>query len=124
MCIYSVSSSLLTNYFRVSGLQDVSLGLGLNSGTSGRRDSFDRNTSAFSPSVEYARPKWPQTHQPYGALGNLSDLHLMALVTTLTMFELFSSNLCCINWAPSTEYVAQRICMWLWISEIRGQVNA
>ncbi|XP_065223237.1 maternal protein pumilio isoform X3 [Planococcus citri] len=51
------------------GLQDVSLGLGLNSNTTGRRDSFDRNTSAFSPSVEYARPKWPQTHQPYSALG-------------------------------------------------------
>lgn len=41
-------------------------GLGLGTGSSGRRDSFDRNTSAFSPSLDYGRPKWPQN---YGALG-------------------------------------------------------
>lgn len=46
---------------------DVSgTGLGLGTGSTGRRDSFDRNTSAFSPSLEYNRGKWPQS---YGALG-------------------------------------------------------
>lgn len=43
-------------------------GLALNTTSlTGRRDSFDRNTSAFSPSLEYAataRPKWAQG---YGA---------------------------------------------------------
>lgn len=33
-------------------------GLGLNTTTTARRDSFDRNTSAFSPSLDY-RQKWP-----------------------------------------------------------------
>lgn len=43
------------------------IGLGLGSGSTGRRDSFDRNTSAFSPSLDYSRAaKWPQS---YGALG-------------------------------------------------------
>jgi len=41
-------------------------GLGLSSTSSGRRDSFDRNTSAFSPSLDYGRPKWATN---YGALG-------------------------------------------------------
>ncbi|XP_025993256.1 pumilio homolog 2 isoform X5 [Solenopsis invicta] len=41
------------------------LGLGLGASSTGRRDSFDRNTSAFSPSLEYSRAKWPQS---YGAL--------------------------------------------------------
>lgn len=36
-------------------------GLGLTTSSSGRRDSFDRNTSAFSPSLEY-RPKWPASY--------------------------------------------------------------
>ncbi|TGZ42708.1 Maternal protein pumilio [Temnothorax longispinosus] len=45
-------------------LQNTGLGLGASS--TGRRDSFDRNTSAFSPSLEYSRAKWPQS---YGALG-------------------------------------------------------
>nr|XP_014279851.2 maternal protein pumilio isoform X6 [Halyomorpha halys] len=40
-------------------------GLGLGTGSSGRRDSFDRNTSAYSPSLEYGRAKWPQS---YGTL--------------------------------------------------------
>ncbi|KAI5694062.1 hypothetical protein M8J75_010153 [Diaphorina citri] len=44
-------------------------GLGLGTGSSGRRDSFDRNTSAFSPSLDYGRPKWPQN---YGALGTVT----------------------------------------------------
>ncbi|KAK7790906.1 hypothetical protein R5R35_000917 [Gryllus longicercus] len=44
-------------------------GLGLGSGGSGRRDSFDRSTSAFSPSLDYARGKWPQN---YGALGTVT----------------------------------------------------
>lgn len=35
-------------------------GLGLNT-TSGRRDSFDRNTSAFSPSLDY-RQKWTTSY--------------------------------------------------------------
>lgn len=41
-------------------------GLGLGASSTARRDSFDRNTSAFSPSLEYSRAKWPQS---YGALG-------------------------------------------------------
>ncbi|PSN46785.1 Maternal protein pumilio, partial [Blattella germanica] len=44
-------------------------GLGLSSTSSGRRDSFDRNTSAFSPSLEYGRGKWPTN---YGALGTVT----------------------------------------------------
>ncbi|XP_046669067.1 pumilio homolog 2 isoform X4 [Homalodisca vitripennis] len=44
-------------------------GLGLSTGSTGRRDSFDRNTSAFSPSLEYGRQKWPQN---YGALGTVT----------------------------------------------------
>ena len=44
-------------------------GLGLGASSTGRRDSFDRNTSAFSPSLEYSRAKWPQS---YGALGKNS----------------------------------------------------
>ncbi|XP_014244015.1 pumilio homolog 2 isoform X4 [Cimex lectularius] len=43
-------------------------GLGLGTGSTGRRDSFDRNTSAYSPSLEYGRAKWPQS---YGALGTV-----------------------------------------------------
>ncbi|XP_026825633.1 pumilio homolog 2 isoform X3 [Ooceraea biroi] len=48
-------------------LQNTGLGLGASS--TGRRDSFDRNTSAFSPSLEYSRAKWPQS---YGALGTVT----------------------------------------------------
>ncbi|KAL1513303.1 hypothetical protein ABEB36_002725 [Hypothenemus hampei] len=36
-------------------------GLGLNTTTTGRRDSFDRNTSAFSPSLDY-RQKWTTSY--------------------------------------------------------------
>ncbi|XP_068905341.1 maternal protein pumilio-like isoform X5 [Tenebrio molitor] len=36
-------------------------GLGLNTTSTGRRDSFDRNTSAFSPSLDY-RQKWPTSY--------------------------------------------------------------
>ncbi|XP_050541757.1 maternal protein pumilio-like isoform X13 [Daktulosphaira vitifoliae] len=55
------------------GMHDVNASLGLSSGNAGRRDSFDRNTSAFSPSMDYARPpKWPQ----YGALASQSPLGL------------------------------------------------
>ncbi|XP_072765352.1 maternal protein pumilio isoform X5 [Anoplolepis gracilipes] len=43
--------------------------LGLGASSTGRRDSFDRNTSAFSPSLEYSRAKWPQS---YGALGTVT----------------------------------------------------
>ncbi|KAK6633384.1 hypothetical protein RUM44_003986 [Polyplax serrata] len=42
--------------------------LGLSS-TSGRRDSFDRNISAFSPSLDYNRGKW---NTNYGALGTVT----------------------------------------------------
>ncbi|XP_012142820.1 pumilio isoform X2 [Megachile rotundata] len=45
------------------------LGLGLGASSTARRDSFDRNTSAFSPSLEYSRAKWPQS---YGALGTVT----------------------------------------------------
>lgn len=45
----------------VCNMPMFSLGLGLTSTTTGRRDSFDRNTSAFSPSLEY-RPKWPASY--------------------------------------------------------------
>ncbi|XP_067014598.1 pumilio homolog 2 isoform X2 [Anabrus simplex] len=44
-------------------------GLGLGTNNSGRRDSFDRSTSAFSPSLDYNRGKWPQN---YGALGTVT----------------------------------------------------
>lgn len=40
---------------------DNFLGLGLNTTSTGRRDSFDRNTSAFSPSLDY-RQKWPASY--------------------------------------------------------------
>ncbi|XP_023720641.1 pumilio homolog 2 isoform X2 [Cryptotermes secundus] len=50
-------------------LGSLGSGLGLSSASSGRRDSFDRNTSAFSPSLEYGRGKWPTN---YGALGTVT----------------------------------------------------
>uniref|UniRef100_A0A0C9RDH2 Pum protein n=1 Tax=Fopius arisanus TaxID=64838 RepID=A0A0C9RDH2_9HYME len=52
-----------------SPAQLQSTGLGLGASSTGRRDSFDRNTSAFSPSLEYSRGKWPQS---YGALGTVT----------------------------------------------------
>ncbi|VVC43704.1 Hypothetical protein CINCED_3A001942 [Cinara cedri] len=55
-----------------AGVHDVNVSLGLGSGNAGRRDSFDRNTSAFSPSMDYARHKWPQ----YGTLASQSPLGL------------------------------------------------
>ncbi|XP_063902751.1 maternal protein pumilio-like isoform X3 [Zophobas morio] len=42
-------------------LGDNFVGLGLNTTSTGRRDSFDRNTSAFSPSLDY-RQKWPTSY--------------------------------------------------------------
>lgn len=51
--------------FSTAGVHDVNVNLGLGTGNAGRRDSFDRNTSAFSPSMDYARHKWPQ----YGTMG-------------------------------------------------------
>lgn len=42
----------------------------MNTSSTGRRDSFDRNTSAFSPSLDY-RPKWPAS---YGLGGSPSPL--------------------------------------------------
>ncbi|XP_015438567.1 PREDICTED: pumilio homolog 2 isoform X1 [Dufourea novaeangliae] len=52
-----------------SPAQLQSTGLGLGASSTARRDSFDRNTSAFSPSLEYSRAKWPQS---YGALGTVT----------------------------------------------------
>nr|CAG4643784.1 EOG090X02FO [Lepidurus arcticus] len=46
-------------------------GLSLSNGNSGRRDSFDRNQSTFSPSLDYARAKWHNTSS-YGALGTVT----------------------------------------------------
>ncbi|XP_065350272.1 pumilio homolog 2 isoform X3 [Cloeon dipterum] len=51
-------------------LGSLSSGLGLGSSSTGRRDSFDRNTSAFSPSLDYGRAKWGSTN--YGALGTVT----------------------------------------------------
>ncbi|XP_054272082.1 pumilio homolog 2 isoform X4 [Macrosteles quadrilineatus] len=61
---YSTNLASLT-----SSLSSLGAGLGLSTGSTGRRDSFDRNTSAFSPSLEYGRQKWPQN---YGALGTVT----------------------------------------------------
>lgn len=66
------------------------LGLPLNTSTlSARRDSFDRNTSAFSPSLDYnsttvatangngnANRKWPVNN--YGALGTMASVSPLA----------------------------------------------
>ncbi|XP_050541753.1 pumilio homolog 2-like isoform X9 [Daktulosphaira vitifoliae] len=69
----SLTSSLSSLGVSAAGMHDVNASLGLSSGNAGRRDSFDRNTSAFSPSMDYARPpKWPQ----YGALASQSPLGL------------------------------------------------
>lgn len=59
-------------------LSSFVLGLQLNTGLTTRRDSFDRNTSAFSPSLDYnpaGNPvrKW-QTATGYGALGASSPI--------------------------------------------------
>nr|CAD7595823.1 unnamed protein product [Timema genevievae] len=53
-------------------LGSLGSGLSLGNTTSGRRDSFDRNTSAFSPSLDYGRGKWAQS---YGALGTVTSSH-------------------------------------------------
>lgn len=55
---------MMVNFF----FFNFKIGLGLGASSTGRRDSFDRNTSAFSPSLEYSRGKWPQS---YGALGKI-----------------------------------------------------
>lgn len=67
----------------------VYLGLALNTSTlTTRRDSFDRNTSAFSPSLDYnasamaaanaaagnVNRKWPQSYGPLGAMPSVSPL--------------------------------------------------
>uniref|UniRef100_A0A1Y1L7R0 PUM-HD domain-containing protein n=1 Tax=Photinus pyralis TaxID=7054 RepID=A0A1Y1L7R0_PHOPY len=54
-------SSSLGNIGSPATTTSLPSGLGLNTGTTGRRDSFDRNTSAFSPSLDY-RPKWPASY--------------------------------------------------------------
>lgn len=64
-------------------------GLALNtSSLTARRDSFDRNTSAFSPSLDYssssiaangngtANRKWPVNN--YGALGTMASVSPLA----------------------------------------------
>ncbi|KAK3910025.1 Maternal protein pumilio [Frankliniella fusca] len=58
-----------SNGTTIGGVDVSGTGLGLGTGSTGRRDSFDRNTSAFSPSLEYNRGKWPQS---YGALGTVT----------------------------------------------------
>ncbi|XP_049822940.1 pumilio homolog 2-like isoform X2 [Aethina tumida] len=50
----NIGSSATTTSLHTDNLS----GLGLSSTATGRRDSFDRNTSAFSPSLDY-RQKWP-----------------------------------------------------------------
>lgn len=64
--------------------------MGLNTTSTGRRDSFDRNTSAFSPSLEY-RAKWPASYglgsSPSPLTGSLTPpptapLQLGGLVTS------------------------------------------
>ncbi|CAB3379385.1 Hypothetical predicted protein, partial [Cloeon dipterum] len=57
-------------YSSTSGSGTPIGGLGLGSSSTGRRDSFDRNTSAFSPSLDYGRAKWGSTN--YGALGTVT----------------------------------------------------
>ncbi|KAK5647046.1 hypothetical protein RI129_005510 [Pyrocoelia pectoralis] len=54
-------SSSLGNIGSPATTTSLPSGLGLNTTTTGRRDSFDRNTSAFSPSLDY-RPKWPASY--------------------------------------------------------------
>lgn len=66
-------------------------GLGLSTTSTGRRDSFDRNTSAFSPSLEYRAAKWPASYglgsSPSPLTGSLTPppsapLQLGGLVTS------------------------------------------
>lgn len=75
--VYSNLTEINTNLIFV---HDFLLGLQLNtSSLSARRDSFDRNTSAFSPSLDYsstsaatvAGRKWPVSN--YGALGTMAS---------------------------------------------------
>ncbi|XP_044751007.1 pumilio homolog 2-like isoform X2 [Coccinella septempunctata] len=54
-------SSSLGNLGSTATTSSLHSGLGLNTSSSGRRDSFDRNTSAFSPSLDY-RQKWPTSY--------------------------------------------------------------
>ncbi|KRT84596.1 hypothetical protein AMK59_808 [Oryctes borbonicus] len=63
-------SSSLGNIGSSATTTSLHAGLGLTTSSTGRRDSFDRNTSAFSPSLEY-RPKWPAS---YGLGGSPSPL--------------------------------------------------
>ncbi|XP_048520382.1 pumilio homolog 1-like [Dendroctonus ponderosae] len=73
-------------------------GLGLNTATTGRRDSFDRNTSAFSPSLDY-RQKWTSYNigsSPSPLAGSLTPppapLQLGGLVNSrLTTFQVLSA---------------------------------
>ncbi|CAH0557972.1 unnamed protein product [Brassicogethes aeneus] len=71
-------------------LGDNLTGLGLSTTATGRRDSFDRNTSAFSPSLDY-RQKWPTSYNigssPSPLAGSLTpppsgSLQLGGLVTS------------------------------------------
>ncbi|XP_022918908.1 maternal protein pumilio isoform X2 [Onthophagus taurus] len=63
-------SSSLGNIGSSATTTSLHAGLGLTTSSTGRRDSFDRNTSAFSPSLDY-RPKWPAS---YGLGGSPSPL--------------------------------------------------
>ncbi|KAK9869457.1 hypothetical protein WA026_003211 [Henosepilachna vigintioctopunctata] len=54
-------SSSLGNLGSTATTSSLHSGLGLSTSSTGRRDSFDRNTSAFSPSLDY-RQKWPTSY--------------------------------------------------------------
>jgi len=76
--------------FSTAGVHDVNVSLGLGSGNAGRRDSFDRNTSAFSPSMDYARHKWPQ----YNTLGIYQYFILFFVFIYLLVVWLIQILLC------------------------------
>ncbi|XP_026815082.1 pumilio homolog 2 isoform X3 [Rhopalosiphum maidis] len=99
-----------------AGVHDVNVSLGLGSGNAGRRDSFDRNTSAFSPSMDYARHKWPQyntlaSQSPLGlASGSLTPPPAMGSASNLQMGLMGSANNAnrgLMNAAPGAEAMSK-----------------
>uniref|UniRef100_A0A2S2NV76 Maternal protein pumilio n=1 Tax=Schizaphis graminum TaxID=13262 RepID=A0A2S2NV76_SCHGA len=102
--------------FSTAGVHDVNVSLGLGSGNAGRRDSFDRNTSAFSPSMDYARHKWPQyntlaSQSPLGlASGSLTPPPAMGSASNLQMGLMGSANNAnrgLMNAAPGAEAMSK-----------------
>lgn len=61
VCSITTKTSRLFCIFHQNFWHLSFLGLGLSTTSSGRRDSFDRNTSAFSPSLDY-RSKWTTSY--------------------------------------------------------------